>query len=339
MRHGVAGPVRVVFVVGNSRSGTTMLAQVLGGHSQVHAFAELHFFEELWTPSVPARELAREEAIDLAARLLGAIHGGYHTPQPAAAHRRAAGRVLAVRRSWTAPEVFASVLASAAPPGVSMVCEQTPRNLYYLAELLELFPDAIAVQITRDPRDVLLSQKHRWRRRRLGSRVPLRNTVRTWAGYHPVTISLLWRSGVRAGQRLDGHPRVVQVRFEDVLADPPGAVRRLCQRLGLDFEPSMLDIPWAGSSLRADTPERRGIDPTATGRWQTGLTATEILLCQRITGPDALRLGYPPHAVRPRPAGLLGAGVALVLKSGLAAALNVRRVRRVGPALRRRLRG
>jgi omega-hydroxy-beta-dihydromenaquinone-9 sulfotransferase len=213
-----------------------------------------------------------------------------------------------------------------------------PRNVYYLAELLELLPDAVAVHITRDPRDVLLSQKHRWRRRRLGSRVPLRNSVRTWAGYHPVTTSLLWRSGVRAGQRLDRHPRVAQVRFEDVLADPPDVVGRLCQRLGLDFEPSMLDIPWVGSSLRADAPERRGVDPTATGRWQAGLTATEVLLCQRITGLDALRLGYAPEPVRLRPAGLLGAGVTLALKSGLVIALNVRRARRVGPALRRRLR-
>lgn len=337
MWRGPAESPRVVFVVGNSRSGTTMLARILGGHSQVHTFEELHFFEQLWAPSVPAVELTREQAVVLATRLLGVVHGGYHSPQPADAHRLEAGHVVASRASWTAPEVYAATLASLAPPGTSVVCEQTPRNLYYLAELLELLPDAVAVHVARDPRDVLLSQKNRWRRRQLGSRVPLRNAVRTWAGYHPVTISLLWRSGVRAGRRLDGHPRVVQVRFEDLLANPTDVVVCLCRRLGIDFEPSMLDIPQIGSSLQIDAPDRRGIDQSATGRWRSGLTATEVLLCQQITRPEALRLGYTPEPVPPQPIGLLAASVTLILKSGLAAVLNVQRVRRLGPALRRRL--
>ena len=35
-----------LFVVGNSRSGTTMLGRALGRHSNIHTFHELHFFEQ-----------------------------------------------------------------------------------------------------------------------------------------------------------------------------------------------------------------------------------------------------------------------------------------------------
>ena len=39
-----------LFVVGNSRSGTTMFARMLGRHPSVHTVSELHFYEELWLP-------------------------------------------------------------------------------------------------------------------------------------------------------------------------------------------------------------------------------------------------------------------------------------------------
>jgi len=36
-----------IFIVGNSRSGTTMLARILGNHDNVFTFHEIHFFEQL----------------------------------------------------------------------------------------------------------------------------------------------------------------------------------------------------------------------------------------------------------------------------------------------------
>ncbi|MFI5135892.1 MAG: sulfotransferase, partial [Chitinophagales bacterium] len=38
-----------IFVVGNSRSGTKMMGRILGNHEKVHAFPEMHFFEQLWS--------------------------------------------------------------------------------------------------------------------------------------------------------------------------------------------------------------------------------------------------------------------------------------------------
>ena len=38
-----------IFVVGSSRSGTTMMGRILGNHSDVFTFKELHFFGTIWT--------------------------------------------------------------------------------------------------------------------------------------------------------------------------------------------------------------------------------------------------------------------------------------------------
>ena len=37
------------FVVGYSRSGTTLMGQILGLNSEVFTFEEMHFFEQLWS--------------------------------------------------------------------------------------------------------------------------------------------------------------------------------------------------------------------------------------------------------------------------------------------------
>ena len=179
--------------------------------------------------------------------------------------------------------------AEAASHGATIACDQTPRNLYYLGEILELFGTARAVIMVRDPRDVLLSQKNRWKRRQLSAvdrRTTRRNAVRAWSGYNPTTISLLWRSGARLAERFAQDPRVVVVRFEDLLEDPEGQTRRICSGLDLEFDPAMLDVPRVGSSHQADQPDVRGIDRNASGRWKSGLTPTEVWICQRINRDD-----------------------------------------------------
>ena len=45
----------MVFVVGNSRSGTTMMGRILGNHPDVYTFGELHFFGQLWSPAVSSK--------------------------------------------------------------------------------------------------------------------------------------------------------------------------------------------------------------------------------------------------------------------------------------------
>ena len=48
----------LVFVTGASRSGTTMLARMLGAHSAISAFNELHYFGSLWDPYESSRQFS-----------------------------------------------------------------------------------------------------------------------------------------------------------------------------------------------------------------------------------------------------------------------------------------
>jgi len=333
----------MIFVVGNSRSGTTMLGRVLGGHPEVFTFNELHFFEQLWNAGREPEPIGHKPAVTLAANLLTIQRDGYFAKRNPGAYLDEAGTLVdAIASPITPPRVFATFMENeAARHGKAIGCDQTPRNLYYLHELLELYPDARAVVIVRDPRDVLLSQKNRWKRRRLGAEgTPRFNALRTWAGYHPITISLLWRSGVRAGDRLADHGRLTPVRFEDLLAEPEKQVRMLCDRLDIPFDPAMLEVPRIGSSHETDRPTETGLDPAAAGRWRHGgLTPTEIAVCQRIAGDGITRHGYDIEKVSPPLGSLVFCRLTWVLKSGLALVLNLRRSKSLVEALRRRLGG
>ncbi len=332
---------RQILVVGSSRSGTTMMGRVLGRHPRVFTFDELHFFEQLWQPVVPAPAISVDDATGLAATLLAIQHEGYQHHHGGTGFEEHAAKIVATMPTpLRAPAVYAAVLADeVAAHGADLACDQTPRNLYYLDEIFELLPTARAVIMMRDPRDVLLSQKSRWRRRRLaaGVRTTRRNALRTWAGYNPTTISVLWRSAARLAERWRGDPRVVVVRFEDLLAEPAAVVGTVCDRFGLDFRPEMLDVPRVGSSHQADRPDQTGIDPSAAGRWRSGLTPTEAWICQRITRDGMTAAGYPAEAVRPSAVGLATTGAALASKSVLALGLNAGRTRNLVEAARRRL--
>lgn len=51
-----------IFIVGNSRSGTTMLGRILGLHGKVHTLEELHFFDhKIFSALSSSRGLEGEE--------------------------------------------------------------------------------------------------------------------------------------------------------------------------------------------------------------------------------------------------------------------------------------
>lgn len=332
---------RLIFVVGNSRSGTTMMGRVLGGHRDVFTFNELHFFEQLWQPKSQPETIAHEAACGLASRLFTIQHDGYYTQSDTSEYGDEAKRIVnSIEGSLTPPTVFQAFIDhECAKHSTTLGCDQTPRNLYYIEELLALYPDAHFVVMVRDPRDVLLSQKNRWKRRRLGAKgTPWWNALRTWAGYHPITISLLWRSGVAAGDRFKNDQRVCVLRFEDLLTDPEVNLKRACESVGIGYDPAMLGVPRVGSSHQTDRPTERGLDPGAAGRWtQGGLTRTELAICQRITAEHMARHGYDIEPVKAPPLSLAWYRVTWVFKSTLALALNFRRIRNLRESVRRRL--
>ena len=125
-----------------------------------------------------------------------------------------------------------------------MAVQQTPKNIFYITELLNTFPAAKFIHMVRDSRDVFVSQKNKWKRRFLGaSKIPLKEAIRSYMNYHPITSSKLWNSAVLHGNKMEENPRVMKIKFEELLLNSDEKVSDLCNFLNIEFEKNMLKVP------------------------------------------------------------------------------------------------
>ena len=333
-----------IFVVGNSRSGNTMMMRMLDEHSDVSGVNEVHFFENLWNTSDGDRPLPDDEGVRLVARLLAIQRDGYIQEFDFDKHRDEARAFVGAvpKEARTILGIFARfLLYEAERNGKEIPCEKTPQNVFYLDEILRYLPNVKVINMVRDPRAVLLSQKNKGKRSdraAYGRYRTKREDLRLRINYHPITISRLWNSSVSTGTHYLDHPQVINVRFEDLLSQSEATVQRVCEFVGIDYQPSMLEIYAVGSSNAKDNFDEKGIKKERVHTWkQGGLNDTEIFLCQWITRRWRRRHGYADSPVRPNLLRLLYYYVSFPVKLVLSVLLNLNRMKSVVDAVKRRL--
>ena len=333
----------LLFVVGNPRSGTTMMGRILGNHPSIYTFNhEHHFFDKLWEPGDMNRKLTVSEAADLAARLMCFQYYGLAALRD---HREfeADGRrfIESINTEVLNPTVVFEIFlrSTAAEKGKCIPCDQTPGYVYYLQEILNLFPEVKIINMVRDPRSVLHSQKNKWKRKFLGKKEwPVWFVFRTWMNYHPLSASKLWNAAVRHAYESKNDKRVYFTKFENVLEDPEKEVRKICDFIGVSYCDSMLEVPMIGSSLVPDKPDRTGIDKKRAYGWEGGgLNSAELFICQMITGNTMKRIGYKCIEVFPNPFRLIFYLLTFPVKLFLAILLQMKDIKDIRDAVKRRL--
>ncbi|MFH1656598.1 MAG: sulfotransferase [Candidatus Nealsonbacteria bacterium] len=106
--------------------------------------------------------------------------------------------------------------------------EDNTWNILFAKELLELIPEAKIIHIYRDPRDVIFSlSKQRWAPK------DLKKTI----NYYKDIIEL-WFS-IKSKLNPDSY---YEFKFEDLIEFPEKNIRNLCDFIGLDYEPNMINI-------------------------------------------------------------------------------------------------
>ena len=322
-----------------------MMGRILGKHPSVYTFGELHCFGQLCAP--PFSAAARpEELVKLASQLHCIQEEGYRTHGNPRRFLAAAQSFL--ERLTPSPETQAALFEAflytiTAENGGTLPCDQTPRNVFYISDILQLYPKARVINMIRDPRDVLLSQKRKWKRRFLGGGdLPIQETFRDWVNYHPITISYIWRTAVTAAEQFRKHERVTSIYFEELLAHPETTVAHLCEFVGISYSDEMLQVPQVGSSVAADHPQQLGINPRRAHSWNTGtstgeLSAAEIYLNQTITAALMKTHNYPRVPIRPNIANVALHLLTFPVKLSGAFLFNLDRIKSLRQTLKRRI--
>jgi omega-hydroxy-beta-dihydromenaquinone-9 sulfotransferase len=334
-----------IFIVGNSRSGTTMMMRIMNQHSEVHSINEPHFFGSLWSPADEDRVIEREEAKLLFLKLFTRQRAGFFekVDKHKAKYKTEVDSLLSTwpnEKKLTRTNVYSHFLYYEATfNSKSIPCEKTPQNVFYIAEILDTFPDAHIIHMVRDPRGTMLSQKNKWKRRKLGAVfITKKEVFRLRVNYHPITMSRLWNAAVKAGMKYANHASFIEVRFKDLVSDPEHTLRKICAHLSIPYEEGMLQIPHAGSSLEADNTSELGIRQKKEQSWQEkGLTDVEIHECQTICHDYMKHYGFQTLEVHPSLIRVILSKVFFPIKLTAALLMNLNRMRSIADTIKRRM--
>jgi hypothetical protein len=233
-----------VFVIGMARSGTTLVEQILASHQHVFGGGELKHFEE---------------AAQAILRKFG------DTPTfPEAVSDMTDDDFSALGAHYLAR-------IERLDPNALRITDKMPSNFVFAGLIHLALPNATIIHTIRDPVDTCLScfsklfmegQDHTYDLAELG---------RYYRQYQALMAH--WHTVLPPG-------RVLDVRYEDIVADLEGQARRLIAHCGLNWDPRCLDFHQTERPvLTASAAEvRQPIYNSSVGRWRVHEEALGALL-------------------------------------------------------------
>ncbi|MGH3023481.1 MAG: sulfotransferase family protein [Gaiellaceae bacterium] len=268
------------FVVGNDRSGTTVLRLVLDRSREAAVPPESMFLLDF----APVRHRGGLDDPARAARFVAEVWAHprvrlWNLPDGPPPVPAGLGHAEAYRFAVESP-----FRAYAAREEKHRFGDKTPAYVHAVDELLAVWPKARVVVLVRDARDIVLSIR----------RMP-------FGPNNAYAAARWWVRGIRAGLEAERrHPgQVLTLRYEDLVADPAAHVPRVCEHVGLGYNSEMLAIERTEpgkivESQAAWFPKLAAGIRSEAGRWRTELPESDRRVVEAVAGAELEALGYEP---------------------------------------------
>ena len=270
-----------LFITGCPRSGTTMLANILGNGDSCIATPESHFFNDFIYKHLPNNSSEAEKG-----DLVNFFNNHYRFKQ----WEMNANEIEKLPKKITYSNysiVIENTIKLFAKYNSEMLkkelvrIDHTPSNIRIFNIINELFPKSRFVFIIRDPRAVYASVRGL-----------------DWGPNSPLKLSQLWIEYIAAYYALQElYPdRVSLVKYEDILRDTTVQIRKLCDFTGIEYKDSLLKkengfkVPKYTFSQHALV--GRTLDESRVGKWKKELKKQDVKIIESQCGAILNALGY-----------------------------------------------
>ena len=301
-----------IFVVGVSRSGTTLMRRLLETSDRIAIAHENHFMGHHIT-----REGARyyfRKLGDLhddanVRRLVDFIYSGEFAHRsrlrepshfwtwlrqnvPSTEFER---RLLAEERTERGV-LRAMMHAYADFYGRVVIGEKSPPHLWHVETLLEWFPDARVIHMMRDPRAIYVSEI---RRRRSRPKKPYKWIMKMPLLLEAVMLwqtTFVWANAERRHRELSARypDRYRLQRFEDLVTRPTSELRATFDFVGVRLPDDPVAVKVVSDGYRSG---ETGLDEHAADRWRDQIHPFVEMWLKRFLGGAMRRTGYPVDRV------------------------------------------
>jgi len=266
-----------VFVAGLERTGTSLMYALLASHPDIAMTRRTnlwpYFYERYGDLGNSANvdrcfdKMAKYKRLHVLEVDWEALRGEFDTGDP------------------TYPRLFALLEQQVADRhGKPRWGDKSLHTEQYADPIFAAYPDARILHMMRDPRDRFASVIARWKVRRGG----------VGAGVAE------WRTSARlAARNVTEYPdRYRVVRYEDLVCDPDGVMRDVCEFIEAAYDAAMLDMEGAPEFRKQGSnssygPRRVGtISTDSIGRYASVLTPDQVRFIDRRVGALMAGFGY-----------------------------------------------
>jgi len=163
--------------------------------------------------------------------------------------------------------------------------EKSPRNSYWMDEIVEDFPDAQFIHIVRDGRDMAID-------------IADSPQMRPYSLYTGAHVWARYLTAIRDSAGRLASTQYHEVKYEALCADPEGELKKMCDFLGEDYDPVMLShhsssqtSDWAHDPQHAKT--ARPITTDFCEMYKTRLSAADAGCLESVFADLMTAYDYP----------------------------------------------
>jgi hypothetical protein len=259
-----------IFIGGAARSGTSLLQAIFNQHSECVSPPESHLLPNYAYAPISKITKSLYDFASLKKILADDVKVQRLNISP--------DEVLSHLKPGLSPvELFMTYMnLFAQARNKSILVEGTPQNVWLSRRLKEQFPSSYLLHIIRDPRDVVMSTMNAEYTKRFDV------SVQSVAEHY----ILQYECGVDIAKKLFGK-HYVQVFYEDLVTNPLGEIKRICEELEVKFEPAMMEFYKSSGQVAASAESwkvnlNNDFMSNNFGKWKKGMKEVDILMIEEV---------------------------------------------------------